>query len=375
MKLGELVFKQRGDILEKVSSVVFTSDLLKVDDRLPERLPNPQRINIEWLHALFSPLAEKFTGQKSRLLVEESYPDQLSRLRVFRELGLEFSSGGWAALYEELAHPEIETAIAQRFLDTLVISFELPPYMEAIFRRHDIAFIDLTIHPIRFLPDYMFGIRSNVREISLRAHAMAVPASLFHDFARISVARSTRSFRGKKFEPGSAVFLGQIEVDASLIERGRIVDFEDVESAVLDLSRRHSRVYYKAHPHTQTLDRQKSFIAGLQRCEWLEANVYDLFSRPEIEVFGSMSSGSLLEATVFSRETRFYMDKPRKFDLSGLSAEEVFAESLYVAAPPSIFNEDYWAYLLGAVNAPSALCLPSAADQALRSTLGMKWGR
>ena len=40
----------------EAGSIVFTSDLLRVDDLLQERLPNLQRLSVEWMHALFAPL-------------------------------------------------------------------------------------------------------------------------------------------------------------------------------------------------------------------------------------------------------------------------------------------------------------------------------
>jgi hypothetical protein len=356
-------------------SIVFTSDLLKVDDRLEERLPNPQQINVEWLHALFAPLLSGITGRQCQVFLAEDYPNPLARLSVYRRLRRDFSSAGWASLYAALDDPGLEAEIASRFAGALVIAFELPPYLERILRRHEIGFIDLTIHPIRYLPDYLFGIRSNVPEVSERLHATQVPPAVFADAARLSAARSVRVYRKGLPEPGSAVFLGQIEIDASLIARGRLHDDEDVELALSDLAARHPRVYYKAHPHRRNLEALKRMVAAVPRCDWLDVNVYDLLARHEIGLVASLSSGTLVEAGFFGRATRPYVERPALVDVTGVPHEEVFARGQYVAAPPEIFGAAYWAWILGATPTPPPIAPIEPFRDAFRTTLNMKWGR
>jgi hypothetical protein len=359
----------------RLDPVIFTSDLLKVDDRLQERLPNPQLINIEWLYELFAPLLTRITGRHCRIFAGEDHPNPLARLSVYRRLQREFSSAGWASIYQALDDRALEDEIAACFAGALVISFELPPFLESILRRHDIGFIDLAVHPVRYLPDYMFAVRSNIQAVSERMHATQVPPAVFADAARLSAARSRRVYRNNPVEPGSAVFLGQIEVDASLIHRGRLYDNEDVEAALVDLSTRYQKVYYKAHPHRKDLDGVRQLIASMPRCQWLDVNVYDLLSRHEIEVVASLSSGTLVEAGFFGRATRSYIERPPAVDVTAAPHEEVFLRGQYVAAPPAIFNEGYWSYLLGSTERPPETAGFDLTREAFKTTLNMKWGR
>lgn len=365
----------RPAAMPTTGSVVFTSDLLKVDDRLAQRVPNPQRINIEWIHALFAPVLRNITGRPGRLFAEEDHPNPLARLSVYRRLGREFSSRGWASLYEGLGDRDLEDEVAGRFANSLVVAFEMPPYLERILRRNGIGFVDLTIHPIRFLPDYMFGVRSNIAEVSARLHETAVPPEIFAEFARISAARSVRTYRNNLPEAGSAVFLGQIEIDSSLIHRGRLHGDEDVEDALLGLLGAHETVYYKAHPHRQNLDQHRRLVESLPRCRWMEVNIYELLARPEVELIASLSSGALHEAAVFGRRTRACIDRPLAFDLAGAPHDQVFAAGQYVAAPPAVFSEAYWAYALGASDVPPDAPGFDPCAGALKTTLNMKWGR
>jgi len=356
-------------------SLVFTSDLLKVDDRLQKRLPNPQEINVEWVHALFAPLLTSLLGRPAELFAADAHPNPLSRLSLYRRLGREFSSAGWASLYDELGDEEVEDAIAERFAGSLVIAFEMPPYLERILRRAGIGFIDLSIHPVRYLPDYMFGVRSNIPEVSRRLHATQVPPSLFGDFARLSAARTARIYRNNLPEPGSALFLGQIEIDSSLIWRGRLHGEEDTELALTDLVARFPQVYFKAHPHRSDTARERALVESMPRCSWLEVNIYDVLARPEIALAASLSSGSLTEAGIFGRETRRYVARPSLVDVTGAPHEEVFLHGRHVAAPPAIFRAAWWAHVLGITDEVPAAALPDPTASALRTSLNQKWGR
>ncbi|MCO6417030.1 hypothetical protein JYK14_12780 [Siccirubricoccus sp. KC 17139] len=362
-------------LVSSAGGIVFTGDLLRVDDHEPKRLANPQATNIAWIHALFGPLLREITGRASRAFVAEDYPNPLARLSVYRRLQREFSSAGWASLYAELDDAALEEEIASRFAGNLVITYEMPPYLRQIFDRHGIGFIDLTIHPIRYLPDYVFGIRSNVPAVSRRLHALQVPPRVFADFARLSAARTVRVFRRTDLEPGAALFIGQMNHDSSLIHRGRMYETEDVEAALFELSSRYPKVYYKVHPHRRDAAELKGFVASLPRCEWIDANIYDLLARPEIEVVASLSSGTLMEAPFFQRPIQRYIDRPLAVDVTGATHEEVFEKGQYVAAPPAIFEAPYWAYILGHSEAPPPLQHFDVTRDALRTTLNMKWGR
>ena len=64
-------------------------------------------------------------------------------------------------------------------------------------------------------------------------------------------ARTTRIMRGTLPIEGSAWFMGQIEIDSSLICNGTIATEETVENALIELSSIYPKVYYKRHPHSK----------------------------------------------------------------------------------------------------------------------------
>lgn len=352
-----------------IRKIIFTSDIYKVDDRNNDRGSNPQTINIEWIKALFGNiLAELFVDNVNLITGNENSP--INRLHAYRRFGLPFSSASWAEIYDAIGDIEFEQRIAEYFSDSLVISFEMPPYLAGVLSRADVPFIDLSIHPIRFLPDYMFGLRSNITSIYERAFAVRMPDHVIDGFARISNARTVRVMRGWRPVPGSAVFFGQTAIDASLISDGRLWGVSDVEDALADLALSHSRVYYKFHPHLKERAEIDRIVSGIKRCEVVEVGAYDIMACPEVDVFASLSSGTLNEAARFGGRTKRYINRDDHFSLVPGHVDI----SKYVAQTAAIFSKEYWKYILGYTD-EIRNSFPDFKEHALRATLNMKWAR
>ncbi len=356
--------------IDSVSRVIFISDLFKVDDRAADRSMNPQRINIEWIHALFSPLLQQALQVSTTLITGEEVQHPLNRVSFYHRKKLPMTSAGWAAIYEDLDCTTTAGAIVQALESSLVIGFEMPPYLIRILTDASIPYVDLGIHPIRYLPDYIFGIRSNSSAIHERIVKSRIPEAVFTDFARISAARTVRVMRGWRPQAGSALFLGQIEVDASLIHKGRVFDIGDVEAQLLELLQSYPKIYYKFHPHRKEKASVEKFLKAHPSFAVADVNIYDGLACPEFLLVCSLSSGALLEAKRFGKNTSRLLENFNAYDLD--SGIEVGRH--YLPAPFNIFSEQYWKFLIG--NTPSFEAkVPDACDGALKFSLNQKWGR
>ena len=354
-----------------IRKIVFTSDIFRIDDRVPQHNLSPQRINIEWVSRLFSPILENLLSLPSKLLTGEEPGNLLYRISAFRKLGVELSSDSWASYYGGLGNEEVETAIAQELYDSLVIGFEMPPYMIDVLSRKGIPYIDLANHPVRFLPDYMFGVRSNVTDIATRLRATSVPEKTFYDFARISAARTVRIMRGKRPDFNSALFLGQIEVDSSLVQDGRVVGQTNLQDALIALRGVYNKVYYKFHPHREDKISVMETLKGVGGCEVIEINVYDALACDEFDLVAAFSSGALHEARYFGKRTKRILTSA---DLFYSESKEELGSKNYIAAPRNIFDIDYWRYILGDTEEID-IRIPDFTENAHRYSLNMRWGR
>ncbi len=349
----------------KFDRIAFTSDLLKVDDRLPNKAPNPQTINVDWIYELFATFVSNVTGLPSVKYV----PEEQTRISWYHEMGENFSSAGWAKHYNTLGNERIAHEIKDALARSLVVGFEMPGGLIKILDEAGITYIDLSIHPIRFARDYFFGCRSNDKALANRIAIMAVGAEYLDGFVRISKARSARVYRNRKIVPGSAVFLGQIEIDSSLIENGAIASSRATEYALLSLAAEFGKVYYKFHPPRKDRAEIETILKKIPSCEVLEANIYDLLWAPEVFCFASLSSGSLHEARAFGRATKRFISSAE----DPYCPEQYAHGPTYLPIPSSVFTESFWRRLL--IGDDTILHTPDYVDGAFRFSLNQKWGR
>jgi hypothetical protein len=337
------------------SRIAFTSDLLRVDG---VNLDNPQRINVDWIKALFGELIEKALCLPSDICLGSNQ----DRIRWYRLLDVPFSLEGWASIYEEVHCPQLESELIELFDKSFIVAFELPPYLRKIFNKANLTYIDTCVHYVRFLPDYILGIRSNDPAIMDRMAKSQFPESLFYDFARISRAGTVRTHRDRKIDPGSAFFLGQVEVDTSLIYNSKIAGSIELEDALLQLAASYPSVYYKFHPYRREKNSVHKIVSSIRRCAITDVNMYDAMSDNDIAVVASLSSGGLQEAKFFHKQAWRFL--PLDMDRTSLP---------YVPAPPQISSYDYWSHVLHGTEVMQQSL--HQFDRPIRSTLNITWGK
>lgn len=168
---------------------------------------------------------------------------------------------------------------------------------------------------------------------------------------------------------GSALFLGQIEVDASLIYGGKMASIEDVENSLIELSMIYPKVYYKAHPHAKNLEVLKKSISKITKCQWFEMNVYDALAQNAFSLVATMSSGSAYEAQFFGKQVKYYLDVKQHFNYANPNKYEV-----YYPIYKDILNIGYWDWLFNDASFVFSP-YPDAFEGAIKYSSNMKWGR
>ena len=306
--------------------IVITSDIFKIDDRNKDKYINPQRVNSDWLNVLISGLiADKTNVDTIDLIHGDEGGYESLRWKLYSQCELPLDSQSWASIYEGVDYYEVvEPIIKEAFKNSLVLSFEASPCMIKAMSENNIPYLDFSIHPVRFLPDYMFGIRSNVFEWQKRIESKAVSESIFEDFARISKARTARLMRGKLPVEGSALFMGQIEIDSSLIANGVIATQEDIEDSLIELCALYPKVYYKRHPHSKIEAELKKMVSKIRNCEWIDVNVYDAFGCGRFDMIATMSSGSATEAKYFGIKSKWMLDRKDYFNIDLEIKSEIY---------------------------------------------------
>lgn len=356
------------------SKVVFMADFLKIDDRLERKYADPNTIHVDWLYSLLGQIFQEEFGLPTERFDFTDTSRATNRFSFYSRCGLPFNSSGWAMSYHggEIYVDQLTRALKD-MSGALVIGFELSPTIREALNRSGATHIDLSVHPIRFMSDYLLGFRASNDEIMRRALELMVPVEVMKHHARVSRGRSARIFRNRNIVPGAAVFLGQIQIDSSLIHGGRIVGEAEIIEHLNVLKISHSHVYYKFHPHYGSRSHMENILKSIG-VGVLDVNIYDLFDSREVDLFCAVSSGSLQEAKIFGRRTLRLIPGPEihAVSISEVSSEEI--TSKYIPIPLEIYSTAFWRYLLIADEARLDAA-PDKPQQAFKFMINQKWGR
>lgn len=287
--------------------IVITSDILKITEKsiLDE---GDQTINIDWLESLLRPVLQRVTKNEVKKIAALENNNGVDRLRAYSRIGVPISTEGWIHIYEGEHEESIIFDILDEYFNgqNFVISFEAPLYMIKYFNNRGIKFLDLNISPIRFCDDYFFGARSNVTAINAIIEKNKV--DLDELLPDITLIKSVAKRKIRKPLNG-ALFIGQIEVDASLIQDKWIPKEYELKETLARLTLSYEKVYYKPHPHLKNLDNVRGIVNSVNNCELLSRNIYDTLCADEWDGIYSFSSGTIEEAKLIGKRATRLLQK------------------------------------------------------------------
>lgn len=322
-----------------IKRVVITGDILRINEAGREC----QNINIRWLHHLVRPALTMLTALPVQMLLHERIDGNLAR-EVYRAHGLELRLRNWVYLYEQTpAGPDLDR-IGRAFEDALVLAFELPEFIRSGLAALGIPYVDLTIHPIRFLDDLAFGVRSNVpgvlpamRRWVLTEHEIQIGAGL----AQATLARLPPVAECADAH-GWGLFACQTRDDKVLIRDGTLMQATDFVDAFVAMAARHERILVKAHPvvRVSPVGLLKQLVPNMIE---VNANFYHLLAQDGIAHVYSITSSTSVEAPYFGKGGTHLAPYPYVFSEHGLTDAE------YLQIRPALHLPQFWAPLLEAV--------------------------
>lgn len=356
--------------MNTVKRIVFTGDIFRASQN-NNRL-GVQRVNIEWLYQLIRPSLEML----SNLTVQPLYymgGQNCLATRLYKAKGLDLSFESWVSLYESQPSYRDLAIFHEQLGDALVIGFELPEFFRQALDTLDIPYVDFTIHPVRFMDDLIFGVRSNVgglaealqewlvREDEIRVHAALARASL----VRLPPVPQCISVEN------AALFCGQTTDDKVLIRNGRLMQAEDFLPQLTEMCRRHERVFVKPHPFSPNNPAILTLTRLFPNTEVVDANFYHLLAHDCITNVYSISSSASIEAAYFEKQGQHLSRYPYVFTDFNASG------GAYLAINSEIYSQKFWAQIIHLLNIPcsrSQLIEVKKVPSRMRRSLRSFWG-
>lgn len=350
--------------------VVVTADLLRPFPRGAEWESATWK-NIRWLRQVLQP-ALRSTGHEPTILAwDERIVDPADRYfntpALYHRLGLDITPENWARLAcAPTAPTALIEALDEMLADALVIGYELPPAMLDALSQLGRPYVDVVLHPWRFLPDLVFALHSNVPGWQTTFVAQRLPADFAVQQAALIQAKASWMAPPMELPPGTALVLGQVPGDRALaMPQGRFASLQDHLAALHRLCVDHPLVLYKPHPYAGPEDPSTAAVRQLPVIQTVSHNFYHLLAQPELDTVVALNSSGLVEAGVFGRRARNLI--PFLYDFEGGSSTAPMAlDSRWTQA-------GFWQALLAPATAATAAST-RLADQALRRAMHADWG-
>jgi hypothetical protein len=349
-----------------VSPVVVTGDILRVG---PTRRAD-QWVNIGWMKRLLEPaLSLAVAGAAIEELVWVSDVSEFDGAMVYAAHGLKPSQEAWACLFHAEPNGLALAYLAEFFDGALVIGFELSPYLRRALEALGVVYVDLCIHPVRYLEDLLLYAASNDVRITERLQAFEVTDADL----RLRSTFLAGVWRGQGYAPprrhSAALLCLQTPRDRVLVDRGGFVGLEAYLPELQQLRSSVDRLYIKPHPLERNEPALGVLTDHLRGVEVVSRNFYEMMARDQVDEVWSLSSGTSIEARGLGKAGRHlfrdYYEWPGNRAGGGAP----------VAVMEDVLWPDFWRQVLepvAPVTAPGGY-RRGAATGTLRRTLGESW--
>ncbi|HET6609982.1 MAG TPA: hypothetical protein VFG62_25165 [Rhodopila sp.] len=276
----------------------------------------------------------------------------------------------WASRHGDLpATPAFERIVLQRLRRRFVIGYELPPWLVTILNREAIRYIDIRLHPVRFLDDLIFAVRAGDpgTQAALAPHALPETAP--------SVAAGLLTAMGRyisepRMPQGTLLVVGQRRYDSTQIAGGTFFDAASRTEVVRALCAAHAATVLKPHPY----DPQHSLLsvaAGAPNMIGIvNDNIYRLLALKQIETVLTVNSGAAIEAPYFDKRVHALLPHTITLAWRGDTRPE-----RHLGIGDLVLTPDFWRIVLApvaAVSEPDGFRLPPKPNR-LRIALDSFW--
>jgi len=350
-----------------MNKIVITGDLLRLT---PDPRHCDQNVNIAWLYNLLHHQLHTATNLQVELLHTASATSFDPR-EFYKRNNLKPTHANWIKIYNADPSEDSLEYLKEYFQDSLVVGFELPSVLLKAFDMLCIPYIDVIIHPVRYMDDLLLAFRTSSSEIYTKLKEYQIDEEYYTVHANIHKATMAK-MKKPSLKANSMIFAGQVEVDKSLINGEKLMSLKDYEQKVQELSREYTHVYVKTHPYAKDNDKIKTIFNKLPNVSYTDQNIYYLLAQDQITALYSISSSTVMEAKYFGKKGEYFYKNP--FYIDHANTEPNSEE--YISIQESFYMTSFWSDVLGAImptKEAKPLPLPQKTNR-LRNSLQNYWG-
>jgi hypothetical protein len=328
--------------------IAFAGDFLRFEV-VGNECQNFQSRNVAWLQEILAPALHPLgAGIAVHTVMAPRSVDGMLSASVEAATIEEYRqdpAGAWARRYDDSGPTCLHGVFEELCKHDLVIGYEMPPVVKRHLHRNGRPYLNLYIHPLRFLRDLCFGFTTNATWIAERLAVCWIAS----DEVERQAHRLKAMFRHRLAEAcavpaGLPVLVGQTAQDSVLIRDGRFDTWQDHSEELASLLNPFDAIVFLEHPQRPS----SSTVVEYLRSELgktvvsTNANGYGvLMSNTDIPKVLTLASSLGVEADAIGLDAKFLLDDPRlKFVLPEIESSD--------PAPcgHGVLHADFWAGLV-----------------------------
>lgn len=277
----------------------------------------------------------------------------------------------WASCYEQLPpSAEVDAILVRQLRDRFCIGYELPPWLRTLLHSIDVPYIDLRLHPVRFLDDLLFAARAS--EPATRAALLAMAEAEAEVIVTAGLREAMCHMISEATVPSDTlIVVGQRPLDCSQIVDGAFYDALPRATEIHAICARYATVLLKPHPLEPAHDLLEIAAGAPNVAGVVRDNIYRLLSLPQIAAVLTVNSSIAYEAPYFDKHVHTLAPLPIRLGWRGAAD----GPDLYASINDRVLSVDFWRQVLAPhtlVSEPDGMRLPPKANR-LRIALDSFW--
>jgi hypothetical protein len=278
----------------------------------------------------------------------------------------------WAAQFAHLpVDAAIERLVLARLRGGFAVTYEAPPYLLRLLDDAQVPWLDLRIHPVRFLDDLLFAARAADPATQAALLARAVPESVVAATAGLREAMA-QLISEATIPDDTLLVIGQRPFDATQICNGTFFDAAEHAEAIGRICRAHRAVVLKAHPSGDSHSLlQAAAGSGANVLGMIPENTYRVLAMSQISTVLTVNSSIAHEAAFFGKRVHTLAPLLPVAWRGGMAA----ADGAYASLDDQVLMPDFWRLVLAPyapVSQPDGAMLPAKPNR-LRIALDSFW--
>jgi len=222
--------------------------------------------------------------------------------------------------------------------DDVVIGMEMPPNYMHQMKLYNRKFVNLIMHPVKYLDDLVWGVKTNLCDLKPR-----ITEEKFCIGAGEIVGKIRRFLPPLGFAPCTAVIMGQASFNPTVVRECKMLALPMFESRLKLIMRQHPSIYVKPHPACPFDDATNEMLRDMRVSQTME-NSYRILSEENVQTVCGISTSVLYEARYFGKESIFFANEDRTDGFVPISHGEFCSQTFWAQMLQSVSSVKFPKY-------------------------------